>query len=151
MFDMSLELRINEAIKEAMRAKAEGRLRGLRDVKAQLQIARTDGTGSTVDEAREIQILQKMVKQRRDSMNLFLEQNREDLALREKEELEAIEEFLPQQMDAAELEALVSRIIAESGANSVKDMGRVIGLASKELAGRADNKVVAEVVKKLLS
>ena len=151
MFDMSLELRINEAIKEAMRAKNEGRLRGLRDVKAQLLLAKTDGTGNTIDEAREIQILQKMVKQRRDSMNLFLEQNREDLAQKEQEELVAIEEFLPQQMDAAELEALVSRIIAESGANSVKDMGRVIGLASKELAGRADNKVVAEVVKKLLS
>ncbi len=148
---MSLELRINEAIKEAMRAKNEGRLRGLRDVKAQLLLAKTDGTGNAIDEAREIQILQKMVKQRRDSMNLFLEQNREDLAQKEQEELVAIEEFLPQQMDAAELEALVSRIIAESGANSVKDMGRVIGLASKELAGRADNKVVAEVVKKLLS
>jgi uncharacterized protein YqeY len=151
MLDMSLELRINEAIKEAMRAKAEGRLRGLRDVKAQLILAKTDGSGNAIDEAREIQILQKMVKQRRDSMNLFLEQNREDLAQKEQEELVAIEEFLPQQMDAAELEALVSRIIAESGANSVKDMGRVIGLASKELAGRADNKVVAEVVKKLLS
>lgn len=147
---MSLEIKVNEAIKEAMRAKAEGRLRGLRDIKAQLLLAKTDGTGREIDEAREIQILQKMVKQRRDSMNLFLEQNRDDLAQREQEELEAIEGFLPKAMDEAELEALLRGIMAETGANSMKDMGRVMGLASKAVAGRADNKLLSELVKKLL-
>lgn len=147
---MTLEDRINEALKEAMKAKDEATKRGLREIKAQILLAKTDGSGTEINEEREIQILQKMAKQRRDSLTIYMEQNRNDLAEKEREELAVIEKFLPKQLDAEELTVIIKAIIAELGANSPKDMGKVMGAATKQLAGKADGRLVAEVVKQLL-
>ena len=147
---MTFEDRINEALKEAMKAKDEATKRGLREIKAQILLAKTDGSGSEINEEREIQILQKMAKQRRDSLSIYIEQDRNDLADKEREELAVIERFLPKQLDADELTVILTALIAEVGATSPKDMGKVMGAATKQLAGKADGKLVAEIVKKLL-
>ncbi|WP_353483214.1 GatB/YqeY domain-containing protein [Haliscomenobacter sp.] len=147
---MTFEERINEALKEAMKAKDEATKRGLREIKAQILLAKTDGSGAEIDEEREIQILQKMAKQRRDSLSIYVEQDRNDLADKEREELAVIERFLPKQLDADELTVILTALIAEVGATSPKDMGKVMGAATKQLAGKADGKLVAEIVKKLL-
>ena len=147
---MNLEDRINEALKEAMKAKDEATKRGLREIKAQILLAKTDGSGTEVNEEREIQILQKMAKQRRDSLTIYVEQNRNDLAEKEREELAVIEKFLPKQLDAEELTVILQGIIAGVGASSPKDMGKVMGAATKQLAGKADGRLVSEVVKQLL-
>lgn len=147
---MTFEERINEALKEAMKAKDEATKRGLREIKAQILLAKTDGSGAEIDEEREIQILQKMAKQRRDSLSIYVEQDRNDLADKEREELAVIERFLPKQLDADELTVILTALIAELGATSPKDMGKVMGAATKQLAGKADGKLVAEIVKKLL-
>lgn len=147
---MNLEDRINEALKEAMKAKDEATKRGLREIKAQILLAKTDGSGTEINEEREIQILQKMAKQRRDSLTIYVEQNRNDLAEKEREELAVIEKFLPKQLDAGELTVILQGIIAEVGASSPKDMGKVMGVATKQLAGKADGRLVSEVVKQLL-
>jgi uncharacterized protein YqeY len=147
---MTFEDRINEALKEAMKAKDEATKRGLREIKAQILLAKTDGSGAEIDEEREIQILQKMAKQRRDSLSIYIEQDRNDLADKEREELAVIERFLPKQLDADELTVILTALIAEVGATSPKDMGKVMGAATKQLAGKADGKLVAEIVKKLL-
>ena len=147
---MTLEDRINEALKEAMKAKDEATKRGLREIKAQILLAKTDGSGAEVNEEREIQILQKMAKQRRDSLSIYVEQNRNDLAEKEREELAVIEKFLPKQLNAEELTVILQGIIAEVGASSPKDMGKVMGVATKQLAGKADGRLVSEVVKQLL-
>jgi uncharacterized protein len=147
---MTFEDRINEALKEAMKAKDEATKRGLREIKAQILLAKTDGSGAEINEEREIQILQKMAKQRRDSLSIYIEQDRNDLADKEREELAVIERFLPKQLDADELTVILTALIAEVGASSPKDMGKVMGAATKQLAGKADGKLVAEIVKKLL-
>jgi hypothetical protein len=147
---MTFEDRINEALKEAMKAKDEATKRGLREIKAQILLAKTDGSGAEINEEREIQILQKMAKQRRDSLSIYIEQDRNDLADKEREELAVIERFLPKQLDADELTVILTALIAEVGATSPKDMGKVMGAATKQLAGKADGKLVAEIVKKLL-
>ena len=147
---MNLEDRINEALKEAMKAKDEATKRGLREIKAQILLAKTDGSGTEISEEREIQILQKMAKQRRDSLTIYVEQNRNDLAEKEREELAVIEKFLPKQLNAEELTVILQGIIAEVGASSPKDMGKVMGVATKQLAGKADGRLVSEVVKQLL-
>lgn len=147
---MTLEDRINEALKEAMKAKDEAAKRGLREIKAQILLAKTDGSGTEINEEREIQILQKMAKQRRDSLTIYVEQNRNDLAEKEREELAVIEKFLPKQLDAEELAVILQGIIDEVGASSPKDMGKVMGIATKQLAGKADGRLVSEVVKQLL-
>lgn len=148
---MSLELQINEAIKEAMKSKNEAALRGLRGIKSAIILAKTEkGASGELTEEKEISLLQKMHKQRKESYDIFVTQQREDLALKEKEEMEVIEMFLPKQMSEEELELKIGQIIASSGANSVKDMGKVIGLSNKELAGKADGQRIAAVVKKLL-
>jgi uncharacterized protein YqeY len=147
---MTFEDRINEALKEAMKAKDEATKRGLREIKAQILLAKTDGSGAEINEEREIQILQKMAKQRRDSLSIYIEQDRNDLADKEREELAVIERFLPTQLDADELTVILTALIAEVGATSPKDMGKVMGAATKQLAGKADGKLVAEIVKKLL-
>ena len=147
---MTFEDRINEALKEAMKAKDEATKRGLREIKAQILLAKTDGSGAEINEEREIQILQKMAKQRRDSLSIYIEQDRNDLADKEREELAVIERFLPKQLDADELTVILTALIAEVGATSPKDMGKVMAAATKQLAGKADGKLVAEIVKKLL-
>jgi uncharacterized protein YqeY len=149
---MSLEAKVMEEIKTAMRAKDEAALRTLRAIKAAILIEKTSANASdTISEADEIKMLQKMAKQRRDSLDIFTQQNREDLAVKEREELAIIERFLPKQMSQEELQAELKAIIAEMGASSPADMGKVMGAASKRLAGKADGKAISENVKQLLA
>ncbi len=148
---MTLEEKIMEDLKEAMKSKNQAALRGIRAVKAAILLAKTDGSGQDITPEREIAILQKLVKQRRESLDIFEKQNREDLAVIEREEIEVIEKYLPKQLSEEELEATVRQIIAQTGAASMKDMGMVMGTASKQLAGKADGRMISEIVKKLLS
>jgi len=147
---MTLEEKIMQDLKEAMKAKNEAGLRSIRAVKAALLLAKTDGSGKAIDSEREIQILQKLVKQRKESLEIYENSNREDLAQKEREEIEVIEKYLPKQLSEAELEEVLKPIIAETGATSVKDLGKVMGIASKQLAGRADGKMISAIVKRLL-
>lgn len=148
---MALEQKVMEQMKDAMRAKDEATLRTLRAIKAAILIEKTSGKGTEMTEADETKMLQKMAKQRRDSLEIFEQQNREDLAAKEREELQIIEKFLPKQMNAEELQAEVKAIIAQVGATSPADMGKVMGVASKQLAGKADGKAISETVKQLLA
>lgn len=147
---MSLENTINNDLKEAMKAKDQVALRGIRAIKAAILLAKTDGSGKELDQDSEIKLLQKLIKQRKDSLDIYTKQNREDLAKTEREEIEIIEKYLPAQLSAEELVAALKKIIAESGATSVKDMGKVMGIASKTLAGKADGKTISETLKTLL-
>ena len=149
---MSLENTINQDIKTAMLAKDKKTLEALRAVKAAILLAKTDkGTGGNVAEDAEMKILQKLVKQRRESAELYKSQNRDDLVEEELFQMKVIEKYLPEQMNKDDIRKAVQEIIAETGASSIKDMGRTMGMASKKLAGQADNKVVAQIVKELLS
>jgi len=149
---MALQEQVDQEIKMAMLAKDSVRLRGLRAIKAALLIAKTEkGVSESPSVEIEIKVLQKLVKQRKESADIYKAQNRDDLYQIEVEELTIIESFLPKQLDRAEIIAYVREIILRTGANSIKDMGRVIGLASKELAGKADGKAISEAVKELLS
>ncbi|HYC29455.1 MAG TPA: GatB/YqeY domain-containing protein [Chitinophagaceae bacterium] len=149
---MSLEQKVMEEMKTAMKAKDEAGLRTLRAIKAAILIEKTaEGGGNELNEASELKMLQKMAKQRRDSLDIFVQQNREDLAAKEREELAILERFLPKQMSAEELQTEVKAIIAQVGASSPADMGKVMGVASKQLAGKADGKAISETVKSLLS
>lgn len=149
---MNLEQKIMADMKDAMKAKNEAALRGLRAVKAAIIIAKTsEGAGGELKEEDETKLLQKLVKQRRDSLDIFQKQNREDLAQKEQEEIAIIEKFLPKQMTAEELKAGLSEIIAQVGATSPADMGKVMGAATKQFAGKADGKAISAAVKELLS
>ena len=148
---MSLELTINEAIKTAMREKDKVALDSLRAVKSQILLLKTEAKGADVSAEQEIAILQRMIKQRKDSYEQFVAQNRTDLAEVEAAQMKVIEQFLPAQLSAEELEAEIKKIIAEVGAESLKDLGKVMGTASKTLAGKSDGKSISEMVKKLLS
>ncbi len=148
---MSLELIINEAIKTAMREKDKVALDSLRAVKSQILLLKTEAKGADVSVEQEIAILQRMIKQRKDSYEQFVAQNRTDLAEVEAAQMKVIEQFLPAQLTAEELETEIKKIIAETGAESIKDLGKVMGTASKALAGKSDGKSISEMVKKLLS
>ena len=149
---MSLEQTINSELKTAMLAKDEKSLRGLRAIKAAIIIAKTaEGSNGTLAEADEIKMLQKLVKQRKDSLAIFQQQNRADLAQKEEEEIAVIEKFMPAQIGEDELKTIIAAIIKDSGASSAADMGKVMGLANKQLAGKADGKTISTVVKQLLS
>lgn len=149
---MSLELNINAAIKAAMLAKSEAELRALRAIKAAVLLAKTaEGGGAELTEADEQKLLQKLAKQRKDSLEIFRQQNREDLAIKEEEELTVIERYLPKQLEEAELRVIIAEIIATTGASSPADMGKVMGVASKQLAGKADGKAISAMVKELLA
>ena len=148
---MSLESTINEAIKTAMREKDKVALDSLRAVKSQILLLKTEAKGADVSAEQEIAILQRMIKQRKDSYEQFVSQNRTDLAEVEAAQMKVIEQFLPAQLTAEELEAEIKKIIAETGAESIKDLGKVMGTASKALAGKSDGKSISEMVKKLLS
>jgi len=148
---MSLEQKINNDLKEAMKAKDQVRLRGIRAVKSAIMLLKTDGSGKEIDEATEIKLLQKLIKQRKDSLEIFEKQNREDLAIKEREEIEVIEKYLPEQMSVEELENALKEIINQTGATSMKDMGKIMGMASQKFAGKADGKTISGLVKKLLS
>jgi uncharacterized protein YqeY len=149
---MSLEQKIMGELKTAMLAKNEAALRSLRAVKAAILLAKTsEGAGGELKEEDETKLLQKLVKQRKDSLEIFEQQNRADLAKKEKEEIEVIEKFLPKQLSAGELKEIVSKIIADVGASSPADMGKVMGAATKQLAGKADGKTISALVKELLA
>lgn len=149
---MSLEQKIMVDLKTAMLAKDEKALRSLRAIKAAILLAKTsEGAGGELKEDDEIKLLQKLVKQRKDSLEIFQQQNRTDLAQKEKEEIEIIEKFLPQQLSADEIRSEVAAIISEVGASSPADMGKVMGAATKKLAGKADGKTISALVKELLS
>lgn len=149
---MSLEQQINDGIKKAMLSRDEKTLRSLREIKSAILKEKTSsGFSGEITQTDEVRILQRMVKQRRDSVEIFEKQGRDDLALKEKEELEVIEAFLPQQLSEEEVRTVVKRIIADAGASSMSDMGKVMGAANKELSGKAEGRVIATVVKLLLS
>jgi len=147
---MSFSEKINADLKEAMKAQDQVALRGIRAIKAAILLANTDGSGKEVDEDRAIQILQKLVKQRRESLDIYEKQNREDLAQVEREEIRIIERYLPAQMSEEELRTALNEIIQSVGAAGPKDMGKVMGAASKQLAGKADGKAISAIVKELL-
>ncbi len=148
---MSLENTINDAIKTAMREKDKTALDALRAVKSQIILLKTEARGAEVSPEQEIAILQRMIKQRKDSYEQFTAQGRDDLATVETDQMKVIEKFLPAQLSPAELETEIKKIIEETGATSVKDLGKVMGTASKALAGKSDGKSISEMVKKLLS
>src|SRR5262245_58222188 len=149
---MSLEQKIMVELKTAMLAKDEKSLRSLRAIKAAILLAKTsEGAGGELKEEDEIKLLQKLVKQRKDSLEIYQQQNRADLAQKEKEEIEVIEKFLPKQLSTDELKSELSSIIASVGASSPADMGKVMGAATKQLAGKADGKTISALVKELLS
>ncbi len=149
---MSLEQNIMAEMKDAMKSKNEGLLRGLRAIKAEIIKAKTEpGAGGEIDEATEQKFLQKMMKQRKDSLEIFEKQGREDLAIKEREEMAVIEKFLPKQLTEAEIKEAVAKIITETGATSAADLGKVMGAASKQLAGKADGKTISALVKELLT
>lgn len=148
---MSLENTINDAIKTAMKAKDKTALDALRAVKSQILLLKTEARGAEVTAEQEIAIVQRMIKQRKDSYEQFMAQNRADLAEVEMAQSKVIEQFLPAQLSTDELQAAIEKIIAEVGASSLKEIGKVMGVASKTLAGQSDGKAISEMVKKLLS
>ena len=148
---MDLTTRINAEIMSAMKAKDAVRLRGLRAIKSAILLANTDGTGQDLTDDRETALLQKLMKQRRDSFEIFTTQAREDLASKEAEEMAVIAEFLPQQLTREELTVALQDIIAQTGATSLKDLGKVMGAANKALAGKTEGKLISEVAKALLA
>jgi uncharacterized protein YqeY len=149
---MNLEQKIMTGLKTAMLARDEKTVRSLRAIKAAIILAKTaDGAGGELKEDDETKLLQKLVKQRKDSLEIFEQQKRSDLAQKEKEEIEVIEKFLPKQLSPDELKTALAAIIAETGASSPADLGKVMGVASKKLAGKADGKAIAAVVKELLT
>jgi uncharacterized protein YqeY len=149
---MSLEDKIMVDLKTAMLAKDEKGLRSLRAIKAAIILAKTaEGAGGSLKEEDEIKLLQKLVKQRKDSLEIYTQQKREDLAKKEMEEIEVIEKFLPKQLSADELKSILSKIIQETNASTPADMGKVMGIATKQLAGKADGKTIGAMVKELLA
>lgn len=147
---MSLETKIMDDLKTAMKAKDQASMRAIRAIKSAILLFKTDGSGNELDEQSEIKILQRLIKQRQDSYDIFLKQNRNDLATVEKEEMEVIVNYLPAQLSIEELEATIQSIINSTGAQSMKDMGKVMAESNKLLSGKADGKSISEMVKKLL-
>jgi len=149
---MSLEQKVMTDLKTAMLAKDEKALRSLRAIKAAIILAKTaEGAGGEIKEEDEVKLLQKLIKQRKDSLEIYKGQQRSDLADKEQEEITIIEKFLPKQMSPEELKTILQKIIAETGAISAADMGKVMGAATKQLAGKADGKSISTMVKELLS
>lgn len=149
---MSLQTKVMEALKEAMKAKDTVALESLRAIKSAILLARTEaGASEELSEADELKLLQKLVKQRKDSATLYTQQGRNDLAEPELAQMAVIEKFLPAQLSEAEVEEALKGIIAQVGATKPKDMGKVMGAATKQLAGKADGKLISDIVKKLLS
>lgn len=149
---MALVNSIDNDIKAALKAKDQARLRALRSIKSALLLAQTEkGASRDLSADTELKILQKLAKQRNESLELYEQQNREDLAIKEREELAVIQEYLPKQMTPVELETALNEIIAEVGATSPQDIGKVMGVASKRLAGKAPGQEIAAMAKKLLS
>jgi uncharacterized protein len=149
---MNLEQKVMAEMKEAMKSKNEASLRALRAIKAEIIKAKTEpGAGGEISAEKEVNLLQKMMKQRKDSLEIYQQQKREDLAKKELEEISIIQNFLPQQLTGEELKAELQQIMSDTGAASPADMGKVMGAASKKLAGRADGKTISAMVKELLA
>lgn len=149
---MSLNKKVTDSLKDAMKAKDTKALEALRAIRSELLLAQTQsGSKSELSETEEIKLLQKLVKQRKDSAAIYTEQGRTDLAEPELAQVKIIEQFLPEQLSDAEVEEIVARVIEETGASSMADMGNVMGMANAKIAGRADGKTVANAVKKKLS
>ena len=148
---MSLETKINTDLKEAMKAKDQVKLRGIRAIKSAIMLLKTDGTSKEIDETTEIKLLQKLIKQRKDSLDIFEKQNREDLAVKEREDIDIISKYLINQISKEELEQKIKEIVEETGASSMKDMGKVMGIASQKFAGKADGKTISGIVRNLLA
>ncbi|MFU8842840.1 MAG: GatB/YqeY domain-containing protein [Bacteroidales bacterium] len=150
---MDLESRINEDIKAAMRSREKNRLDALRAIKSSILLAKTEkgAAGDGLGDETGIKILQKLVKQRKESAELYTSQGREDLALEEIAQMQIIEKYLPEKLTGDEIHKIIDDIIAETGAGSIRDMGKVMGLASKKIAGKADNKKIADIIKEKLN
>ena len=148
---MSVQSQVMEQMKAAMKSKDTVALESLRALKSAFLMANTSGSNVELSEEDEIKIVQKLVKQRKDSAAIFQEQDRNDLADPEIAQAKVLEQFLPAQMGEEELKAAIEAIISQTGANSMKDMGKVMGMASKQLGGKADGKAISMVVKQLLS
>ena len=147
---MSLEAKITTDLKTAMKAKDQAALRTIRAIKSAILLQKTDGSGVQLNEDMEIKMIQKLIKSRKDSLEIYEKQNREDLAKNEREEIEILERYLPTQLSADELKPILQGIIEKVGASSMKDMGKVMGLANAQLKGQADGKTISNVVKELL-
>lgn len=149
---MNLEIKINDDIKHAMLAKDKRKLEALRAIKAALLLEKTgkDVSAGEIPESVELKLLQKLVKQRKDSALIYREQNRPDMAEEEEFQASIIEKYLPEQMSEAEVEAIIQQIISQTGAKTIADMGKVMGIASKQLAGKSDNKTISNLIKKHL-
>ncbi|HLV46418.1 MAG TPA: GatB/YqeY domain-containing protein [Flavobacterium sp.] len=148
---MSLQTQITEALKTAMKSKDQVALEALRAIKSELLLVQTSGSDAGISEQEEVKILQKLVKQRKESADVFTAQNRPDLAEPELAQIKVIEQFLPEQMSEREVEQIIAQIIAEGSFSGMQDMGKVMGLANAKLAGAADGKTISTVVKKLLT
>lgn len=148
---MSLKDTINQDIKSAMLAKDQARLRGLRAIKAAILVAETEKNADAFDADGEIKVLQRLVKQRKESAEIYKQQNRDDLYTVEKEEIDVIESYLPKQLSRDEVRAVVTSMVKQTGASTMKDMGKVMGAVNKELAGKADGRTISEIVKEVLS
>ena len=149
---MELEKIINDDIKATMLARDSKKLEALRAIKAALLLEKTkEGTTGEIPDTIELKLLQKLVKQRRESAEIYHNANRDDLAEKELYEAAIIENYLPKQLSEEKVREIIQKIIADTGASSMKDMGKVMGLAGKELAGQADNKLISGIVKELLS
>jgi len=148
---MSLENKINADLKTAMKAKDQAALRGIRAIKNAILLSKTDGSGTELDEEGEIKLVQKLIKSRKDSLEIYQKQDRPDLAVVEEEEINILEKYLPTQLSEEELSPIIQEIINKTGAESMKDMGKVMGMASNQLKGQADGKTISAIVKKLLS
>lgn len=148
---MDFTQKLNTDLKTAMKAKDQAALRSIRAIKAAILLAQTDGSGTEVNDDKFIKIVQKLIKQRKDSLEIYEKQGREDLAVVEREEIAVMEKYLPEQMSGEELQKVLQGIIEEMGASSMKDMGPVMGRASQVLAGKADGKTISSVVRQLLA
>jgi uncharacterized protein len=148
---MTFEEKINSDLKNAMLARDEKSVRGLRAIKQAILLAKTAGNGGELATADEIKMLQKLVKQRKESAEIYHQQGRADLAAAEEEEISVVERYLPKQMSEEEVKAILKEVIASVGATSAADLGKVMGAATRQLAGKADNKTVSALVKQMLS
>lgn len=147
---MSLEEQVQKDMIQAMKSRDADKLRALRAIKSEILLAKTDGSGEAIDEAREIRIIQKMVKSRQESLDIYSREGRSDLAAKEQSEIEHIQAYLPEQMSLDEITARIDAIITKVNATSMKDMGKVMGIAQAELGGKADGKTIASLVKERL-
>ena len=148
---MSLEKTLMPDLKAAMKSKDQAALRGIRAIKAAILLSKTDGSGKEIDKAGEIKLLQKLVKQRQDSLEIYAKQGRADLAKVEEEEIAVIQKYLPKQLGEEEIAKVINEVITQTGASGMKDMGKVMGMANQKLAGQADGKTIASIVKNVLS